>query len=585
MHQHDKKHRLAELEEKSSQQQTVQPQASQPNTQFILPKQDNAESVDPNAATVKSAGTFYPVSAIPKVEVSTTIAQPGLPVLGMRAAPISSSHIILNSTAGPVLLNSTAGPVVAQIPVVQNIGPIAVPMAILPAQGASVASSGLVPLLQVKGTTTPQLHWTEFIKKMHYGIDQNCGRPFCKLKKKDHLHCYECNQAMSDPERLKIHVSTKHGLRLDQAEMVLGKPVAKVPPNVASVPQMAQGFNGEGNNSEESEEERMYGEEEQEGAEENEENNMRPELLSDSPQKDQSTGKPTDGCTEKHESRSSFDSEDEPLMNLSIRSEEDSMPCNTQSKDLALTDSLSESNEDTPGLVGEAISRRSGRKRTATKHADFVDSDEAVNKTRKLSSTARQVKGETVAEGYDKFKYYEDCHIEKCSYRLNASHYHCVRKECKYGFSDRLRILTHNQKHERMDSVMGEDFLQFRVNQDCLRQDCDHSSKYSHFHCLRCPFVCTDANKVLAHRRQHNKTDSITAQGFQKFTGTTDCFISTCNYYRKQTHYHCTVPDCNVAVLGPSQMGVHRQKHMTGVVTGVEGQVSSHITPVNVTQA
>jgi hypothetical protein len=42
-------------------------------------------------------------------------------------------------------------------------------------------------------------------------------------------------------------------------------------------------------------------------------------------------------------------------------------------------------------------------------------------------------------------------------------------------------------------------------------------NKASHFHCLKCDFVCTDTNKVVAHRRQHQKLDSIQAAGFEKF--------------------------------------------------------------------
>lgn len=42
-------------------------------------------------------------------------------------------------------------------------------------------------------------------------------------------------------------------------------------------------------------------------------------------------------------------------------------------------------------------------------------------------------------------------------------------------------------------------------------------NKASHFHCLKCDFVCTDTNKVVAHRRQHQKMDTILAAGFEKF--------------------------------------------------------------------
>jgi len=54
-------------------------------------------------------------------------------------------------------------------------------------------------------------------------------------------------------------------------------------------------------------------------------------------------------------------------------------------------------------------------------------------------------------------------------------------------------------------------------------------NKASHFHCLKCDFVCTDTNKVVAHRRQHQKLDSIMAAGFEKFTPSQNCNVSKVN--------------------------------------------------------
>lgn len=39
-----------------------------------------------------------------------------------------------------------------------------------------------------------------------YGPELSCGRPFCKLKKKEHFHCHICNQAFSEQEKLKPHL-------------------------------------------------------------------------------------------------------------------------------------------------------------------------------------------------------------------------------------------------------------------------------------------------------------------------------------------------------------------------------------------
>lgn len=87
-------------------------------------------------------------------------------------------------------------------------------------------------------------------------------------------------------------------------------------------------------------------------------------------------------------------------------------------------------------------------------------------------------------------------------------------------------------------------------------------NKASHFHCLKCDFVCTDTNKVVAHRRQHQKLDSIQAAGFEKFTPSQICRITNCQYSGKQTHYHCL--QCQYAVLGLAQMSAHKYRHLEG---------------------
>lgn len=58
----------------------------------------------------------------------------------------------------------------------------------------------------------------------------------------------------------------------------------------------------------------------------------------------------------------------------------------------------------------------------------------------------------------------------------------------------------------------------------------------SHFHCLKCDYYCTDTNKVVAHRRQHQKLDSILAAGFEKFTPTQYCATPGCSHNGKQVN-------------------------------------------------
>ena len=51
------------------------------------------------------------------------------------------------------------------------------------------------------------------------------------------------------------------------------------------------------------------------------------------------------------------------------------------------------------------------------------------------------------------------------------------------------------------------------------------NNKSSHFHCLKCNFICSDTNKVVAHRRQHSKLEFIRMAGFRKVANNEKCTI------------------------------------------------------------
>ncbi|GBP00426.1 Transcription factor castor [Eumeta japonica] len=195
---------------------------------------------------------------------------------------------------------------------------------------------------------------------------------------------------------------------------------------------------------------------------------------------------------------------------------------------------------------------------------------EMIAKTRTHSTRGphmRVMKDEPIPEGYLRFRFNEDCAYQHCGYREHQTHFHCTRKDCGYSFCDKTRFVQHTARHERLDTLMGGDFQQYRANVYCQRPECPHAStfgtgqnKASHFHCLKCEFVCTDTNKVVAHRRQHQKLDSIQAAGFEKFPPSKGCgYESQCIHSKKQTHYHCL--QCGFAVLGLSQMTSHKYKH------------------------
>lgn len=207
-----------------------------------------------------------------------------------------------------------------------------------------------------------------------------------------------------------------------------------------------------------------------------------------------------------------------------------------------------------------------GHKRPSSSPIDhLVLSPEA--KKMRFPSNMRLLKDEPVPDGYVRFRFNEDCQYSQCGYREHQTHFHCMRPDCGYSFCDKTRFVQHTARHERLDTLMGGDFQQYRANVACGRAGCLYTAslgavqnKASHFHCLKCDFVCTDTNKVVAHRRQHQKTDSILAAGFEKFTPSQNCRVDTCPHSNKQTHYHCL--KCCFAVLGLAQMSAHKYRHL-----------------------
>lgn len=201
------------------------------------------------------------------------------------------------------------------------------------------------------------------------------------------------------------------------------------------------------------------------------------------------------------------------------------------------------------------------------------------NKLQKMSD-------EPVPPGYTKFRFNEDCEVMNCNYRNQQSHFHCSRPDCGYSFCDKTRFVQHTARHERLDKLMGSDFKQYRSNLPCPYDNCHHSNidlrlnligsanKSSHFHCLKCDFVCTDTNKVVAHRRQHNKTEFLRLAGFRKVGNNEICDLNAnddidepsseasettkCVYEMKQMHYHCLT--CNLPVLNRGQLNSHQHR-------------------------
>ena len=545
-------------------------------------------------SVVKASGTYYPLSGLPTVVSGTPVG-----MVTSKGGQQFTSGLTLTIPANLV----TAGiPVMA--PMASITACSASSTSLVPVIAGSILTGNLVTsappltvLLQQKpGNGVPQPSWSAIRSSMYYSLQASCGRPFCKLKKKDHYHCLECNQAFSDPARLRGHIS-KHGVRfkkLTQQAHSEVKAAVSLPITLARPPEphqtahvgldlsTARLADDKGRTTAEGEEEAGDknggggggGEEEDDDDDDDDDNSSLSSSLN------LRIGKISTALTPGYSSSSADASSgvvDEGSLIINEEadhSEDDSMNGNEDEEyeegSLSASDIGSANAGTSTASSQAATSRRSGRKRSAPKHTDFVSSEDAnlLAKQMKLKLSAPIPSTapappviRNIPAGFIRFHCSNDCGYIRCAYRQSVTHYHCVRPECGYGFSDKSRILQHQFRHERLDKLMGDEFQQFRATVRCGRGDCEFSEKASHFHCQKCAFVCADSSKVLAHRKYHTKMDNISNNGFQKFGSLQGCGMTMCSYSRKQTHYHCMHDGCNHAVLGPAQMAPHKLKH------------------------
>ena len=566
MSQHEKKHQRGT----SSCDIPISPKNFQKIPLFPLP------GTSPEAALqLASRGQLFPPSS----------SAPGLPILisqpdgsqvalsqgsvimpphTLGLADASGAQFALAMSTAPGSVNAvqalpasvTSGHIMAglQSPIV-TVGGIPVNVGALESASTGNPNVPLTVLLQRGINQMPQPSWSDLKGKMHYALTQNCGRPFCKLKKKDHYHCFDCNQAFSDPARLRSHVG-KHGIKLkrsdqtdlspkhEQQNKMSLSPLEKLNSGVATAgldmdPDEAHCLAEAGNmDDDESDNE--------EDDEKSSSLNLNPSTFSEMIFKAQ----------EQNKMGSDVDSDynDDEI--------ENDLKIDTGSESNSVSD-LSEQLD---------LSSRSGRKITKTKHEGFLNSGEIGLKRQNSSkSGGKHLSGNgnicsisnssNVPDGYSRWRYNEDCQYPKCAYKHSVTHFHCVREDCGYGFSDRSRLVQHALRHERIDSITGGELQQYRINQDCDVVSCEYNKKMSHFHCKRCNYSCTDSSKVLTHRKYHAKMDNIVNQGFKKFLAADDCNVNVCPYSRKQNHFHCLLETCKAPVLGPTQMSAHKQKH------------------------
>ncbi|XP_040574918.1 uncharacterized protein [Lepeophtheirus salmonis] len=473
---------------------------------------------------IKSKGTYYPLTAFPT-------SMPQGPVIRQDLSP-PRNEPSNEETSPPVSLKSKFG-----VNFMVSFG--------RQDQGGSGSThpteSALAKLLQASKDIVGDISAHPLFGPEPE--EESCGRPFCKLKRRPHYHCNFCNQGFTERDKLEVHLK-KHTAEnakpsiasiLQETKQPLPQE-ALVPKELIVAPSSPPCSSPPASNNIISSS-----------------NASHSNPLASSPVPKSSTSPLPFNFP--NFLRSSFGSTPPPSLSNSTSTTPSSFPSflppnmmlpgfpsfggdtnsptGTKSK-LPSYDPVQHPLTHLPPNIAEA------RKRSRSPPSARCLDEEEAKKLRVQAASMKTNKDEPVPEGYMRFRrsfrFNEDCGFEFCNYREHQTHFHCMRKDCNYRFCDKTRFVQHTARHERLDSLCGDEFEGFRgvtcgrdvceyniVNMKIVPMIGDTQKSSSHFHCLKCDYYCTDTNKVVAHRRQHQKLDSIMSAGFEKYSPSQFC--------------------------------------------------------------
>uniref|UniRef100_A0A8D9EBS9 Transcription factor castor n=1 Tax=Cacopsylla melanoneura TaxID=428564 RepID=A0A8D9EBS9_9HEMI len=287
--------------------------------------------------------------------------------------------------------------------------------------------------------------WMSLDRHEKYGPELSCSRPFCKLKRKEHYHCNACNQAFSELDRLKPHI-TKH--------------------SPSAIPHM--NIKSEHNNNDENQETRIP-------------SGLSilpippldtpPELV---PPSQYPPGFSAAMAAMANQQLALMTSQGLPFM--------PPMPALYSSPSGLMFGPPPGFNPHAASLMGNGLllppvdHAKEVLRRSLTPNRESLES-----KKSRAASSMRMLKDEPVPEGYTRYRFNEDCQYTQCGYREHQTHFHCMRQDCGYSFCDKTRFVQHTARHERLDTLMGGDFHQYRSNVSCRREDCVYNNTLSKF--------------------------------------------------------------------------------------------------------